>query len=60
MKRRKSQVEKFFVIKDVHGVEYATKESLRYLFGVYAIDYKKYFYEVKDYDRKNFTATCDS
>ena len=49
--RRKSQLEKVFVIKDIHGVEWATKESLHYLFGVYAADSKKYFYEIKSYER---------
>ena len=60
MKRRKLQSEKFFVIRDIHGKEWATRESLFNLFGVYALDFKKYFYEVKSYERKNFTASCDS
>lgn len=44
MKRRKSQLEKVFVIRDIHGVEWATKDALYYLYGIYAIDSKKYFY----------------
>ena len=51
MKRRKLQSEKFFVIRDIHGVEWA-RESLFNLFGVYALDFKKYFYEIKSYGRK--------
>lgn len=44
MKRRKSQLEKVFVIRDIHGVEWTTKAALHYLYGIYAIDSKKYFY----------------
>lgn len=44
MKRRKSQLEKVFVIRDIHGVEWTTKAALYYLYGIYAIDSKKYFY----------------
>ena len=51
MKRRKLQSEKFFVIRDIHGVEWATRESLFNLFEVYALDFKKYFYEVNAYRR---------
>lgn len=59
-RRRKFQRPKIFVIKDIHGTEWTTKTGLKYLCGVYAVDSKKYFYEVKSYERKSIAASCDS
>lgn len=47
MKRRKSQSPKVFVITDRHGQEWTTKEGLRVIYGIYALDFKKYFYKVR-------------
>lgn len=58
-RRRKFQSPKIFVIRDIHGKEWTTKEGMKILHGVYAVDFKKYFYEVKSYG-KNFAASCDS
>ena len=46
MKRRKSQQPKFFVIKDRYGREWTTKEGLKFIRGICALDNKKYFYEL--------------
>lgn len=42
---------KIFVIRDTQGREWTTREGLKYLRGVYAVDSKKYFYEVNAYRR---------
>ena len=49
MERRDSQ--KIFVIKDVQGKTWTTKRGLEILLGVCAADSKKYFYELKFYER---------
>ena len=46
MKRRKSQSPKIFVIKDMQGQEWTTKEGLKFIQGVYVLDSKKYFYKL--------------
>lgn len=48
MKRRKSQSPKIFVVKDTRGREWTTKEGLKYIRGICALDFKKYFYELKN------------
>lgn len=50
-RRRKFQRPKIFVIKDINGTEWTTKTGLKYLCGVYAVDSKKYFYDVNSYRR---------
>lgn len=57
--RRELRSPKIFVIEDIHGREWTTKEGLKYLCGVYAVELKKYFYEVKSYDRKSIAASSD-
>ena len=54
--RRKSQLEKVFVIKDIHGVEWATKAALQNLFGIYAVDFKKYFYTTERRFKNEFVS----
>ena len=48
MKRRKSQQSRFFVIKDRYGREWTTKEGLKFIRGICALDCKKYFYELNE------------
>ena len=50
MKRCKSHSPKIFVVKDTHGRERTTKEGLKFIRGICALDFKKYFYEL---ERKN-------
>lgn len=58
--RRELRSPKIFVIEDIHGREWTTKEGLKYLYGVYAVELKKYFYEVKSYERKSIAAPGDT
>lgn len=46
-KRRKTRPPKIFIVKDIHGREWTTKEGLMKIYGVYAADTKKYFYELE-------------
>ena len=44
--RCKNKPPKIFVIRDIYGREWTTKEGLYFLKGIYAVDFKKYFYRV--------------
>lgn len=52
MKRRRKSPPKIFVIRDIHGKEWTTKTGLKLLRGIYAVDLKKYFYELERKDKK--------
>lgn len=51
MKRRRKSQPKVFVVRDIHGKDWTTKNGLKLLRGIYAVDSKKYFYELKFYER---------
>lgn len=53
MKLYKFQTPRIFVIKDIHGKEWTTKEGLRLIRGVCAADFKKYFYDLDKFGRRN-------
>lgn len=50
-KRRKTRSPKVFVIRDLQGREWTTKDGLKILYGIYAADFKKYFYELNAFGR---------
>lgn len=37
---------KYFIVRDIHGRDWTTKEILQKLFGIRATDSKKFFYEI--------------
>ena len=51
MKRRRKSPPKFFVIRDIHGKDWTTKNGLKLLRGIYAVDFKNYFYELERKDK---------
>lgn len=52
MEQHKSQP-RIFIIRDIHGKEWTTKKGIELIYGISAADFKKYFYDINKFGRRN-------